>query len=172
MPWICTACNDTNTDDLKTCAHCGIKKPFGAPTLSSTEPAHTDPLPSPDVHTASPVQRPKVSRETSVVRRYSEAYLVARSTAGLGKAISFLGQACAGCGVLGLLGGLAANPLQDIRLALLIPLGIAALPVGLLFYCLGVLIGAHGQMLKATLDSAINSSPFLSDDQKATAMSI
>ena len=39
-------------------------------------------------------------------------------------------------------------------------------------WVVGVIIAAHGQTLKATLDTAVYASPFLSMPQKASAMSI
>jgi hypothetical protein len=44
--------------------------------------------------------------------------------------------------------------------------------VGLLFYLLGVLVAAQGQTLLASLDSAVNSSPFLTNHQKAEILSL
>lgn len=35
------------------------------------------------------------------------------------------------------------------------------------FFVLGVIISAEGQLLLAALDTAVNSSPFLTDDQRA-----
>ena len=43
--------------------------------------------------------------------------------------------------------------------------------VVLLFWVGGVLISSQGQIMKACLDSAINSSPFLADEHRAEAMS-
>ena len=42
----------------------------------------------------------------------------------------------------------------------------------LFFYILSVFISAQGQMLKASLDSAVNTSPFLEDDHRAQIMSL
>ena len=47
---------------------------------------------------------------------------------------------------------------------------ISAAAIGTLTYFLGVVIAAQGQILRATLDSAVNSSPFLEDEQKAKVM--
>jgi hypothetical protein len=43
---------------------------------------------------------------------------------------------------------------------------------GLLWYVIGIFVAAQGQILKATLDSAVNSSPFLTDAHKAEIMSL
>ena len=39
--------------------------------------------------------------------------------------------------------------------------------VALTFFVLGVIISAQGQLLLAALDTAVNSSPFLTDDQRS-----
>jgi hypothetical protein len=44
--------------------------------------------------------------------------------------------------------------------------------VWLPFWILGVVVAAQGQILKAVLDTAVNSSPFLSNDEKAKIMSL
>ena len=49
---------------------------------------------------------------------------------------------------------------------------IAAVIVGGLFCVFGVLISAHAQMLKATIDSAVHTSPFLSDAQRVEMMNL
>ena len=41
-----------------------------------------------------------------------------------------------------------------------------------LFFVLGILVSAQGQILKATLDSAVNTSPFLTNDEKAKVIDI
>jgi hypothetical protein len=43
---------------------------------------------------------------------------------------------------------------------------------GLVLYVFGILISAQGQILQATLDSAVNSSPFLTDEMRAEMMSL
>ena len=39
-----------------------------------------------------------------------------------------------------------------------------------LFFALGIIVSAQGQILKADLDGAVNTSPFMTDDQKAHVM--
>jgi hypothetical protein len=41
---------------------------------------------------------------------------------------------------------------------------------GIMVYVIGVLISALGHILKANLDSAVHSSPFLTDEQRAGVM--
>ena len=47
-----------------------------------------------------------------------------------------------------------------------------AVIVGVPLYVLGILVSAQGQILKATLDSAVTNSPFLTEDQMAEVMSL
>ncbi|MGZ5483341.1 MAG: hypothetical protein ACXWID_15320 [Pyrinomonadaceae bacterium] len=44
--------------------------------------------------------------------------------------------------------------------------------IGGLFFLLGVLISAQGQLLMAHADSAVHTSPFLTDEERASAMSL
>lgn len=53
-----------------------------------------------------------------------------------------------------------------------LPAFVGALLFGALLYCVGVLVAAQGQILLATLDTAVNSSPFLTNEDKAKAMSL
>jgi hypothetical protein len=41
---------------------------------------------------------------------------------------------------------------------------------GLIVFALGVLVSAQGQLVMATLDNAVNSSHFLTDEQRASIM--
>ena len=52
-------------------------------------------------------------------------------------------------------------------LAVMIACVIAGGILALTFFVLGVIISAEGQLLLAALDTAVNSSPFLTDDQRA-----
>jgi hypothetical protein len=49
---------------------------------------------------------------------------------------------------------------------------IAGLVVASVFAVIGIIVAAQGQLLKATVDTAVNSSPFLNDRQKAATMSL
>jgi hypothetical protein len=49
-------------------------------------------------------------------------------------------------------------------------LGVALVPLGILVFFLAILVSAIGQCLKALLDTALNTSPLLSDSQKSTIM--
>ncbi|MBK7705990.1 MAG: zinc ribbon domain-containing protein [Acidobacteria bacterium] len=109
------------------------------------------------------------NRAKSVGRRYLDAYLTARAVDAFGKTIKGIGVAI-GLLVIGiaLLGALATGRGEGFAIGLMTAI-IGAL-IGTLIYLLGVLVAAQGQILKASLDGAVNSSPFLTDDQKAKVM--
>ena len=110
------------------------------------------------------------SRQVAVLmRRYRDAYLVARSTNGFGMLIKIIAVIV---GVLLIvIGAFLFNERRGAE-----PLGLAAIAlgvvVGVLFYLLGILISAQGQILKASLDAAVNTSPFLTNTERATIMSL
>lgn len=104
-----------------------------------------------------------------VMSRYRDAYLVARTIVSVGGIIKGIGIFLAIVIALGAfvfatqgegnwmvgLGGILVGSI-----------------VGVPLYVLGILVAAQGQILKATLDEAVNGSPFLSNDQKAETMSL
>jgi hypothetical protein len=108
----------------------------------------------------------------AVMKRYKDAYIVARVTSGFGKTIKTIGVII---GVLlVLIGFLIANkngPQNPISYV-----GITGIFIGIfggaLFYIIGVLVSSQGQILKASLDGAVNSSPFLANEHKAKIMSL
>lgn len=96
----------------------------------------------------------------SLQNRYTDAYVVARTVNGTGQTVKFVGLVVA---VLVTLSGLvaASNLGASVGFAGLLLGVLVALP----FYALGVLVSAQGQILKATLDTAVNTSPLLSHDE-------
>ncbi len=106
-----------------------------------------------------------------LLTRYKDAYLVAKATVGFGGLIKGIGV------VLAILIALAAITMaiqtngEIAFIPLLMGAGTASF-VGVLIYLLGILVSAQGQILKASLDSAVNTSPFLSNAQRANIMSL
>jgi hypothetical protein len=102
-----------------------------------------------------------------LMTRYRDAYWAARAINGTGQTIKVLGIALAI--VLTLAGWVAASSFG-------VAFGFAALifgaVVGIPVYVLGVIVAAQGQILKATLDTAVNSSPLLSRDEVREIMSL
>jgi hypothetical protein len=104
----------------------------------------------------------------AVTSRYSDAYVVAR-------AIDALGLTVKGIGIFsGVILGLASFVIASKGGGTPIAFAgvIFALLVATAIYLLGVLASAQGQILKATLDTAVNSSHFLTDQDRAGIMSL
>jgi len=96
-----------------------------------------------------------------VKRRYRDAYILANVVAGVGDGIKVLGIVAAV--VICLAGVLAANTLGSIAL---VACGISGVFTGAMIYIFGVLIAAQGQMQRAMLDVAVNTSPTLNVNDK------
>jgi hypothetical protein len=99
--------------------------------------------------------------------RYRDAYVTAKAIDGIGSAIKILGIVL---GVIIVLGGLilASQGGALLFFASLVSGAVTAIPI----YVLGILVSAQGQVLKATLDTAVNTSPFLDDEERAVVMSL
>ena len=105
----------------------------------------------------------------AVAERYSDAYLVARAINGAGVAIKAIGLAI---GVLMSVGSLVIAE-ESGGGAVIAVMGIAmAGAVATVLYLLGTLASAQGQILKAGLDTAVNTSQFLGDQDRARIMSL
>jgi len=109
---------------------------------------------------------------TALTKRYRDAYLVSTVTDGFGKLIKAIGILVAG--VLVLVGILlvAQGRAGDANFALGIVTTTLGVISGLWFYMVGVLVSANAQVLKASLDGAVNTSPFLTNDDRAKIMSL
>lgn len=106
---------------------------------------------------------------TAVTNRYSDAYLVARSVNGVGVAIKGIGLVI---GVVLALVSLGAGTNGGLGVVFAFA-GIAvAGAIATVLFLLGSLASAQGQILKAVLDTAVNSSHFLTDQERAQVMSL
>ena len=107
---------------------------------------------------------PASPQSQAVGQRYKDAYLVAGAVSGVGTAIKTIGIIL---GVLVALVGLMAGSAE-----VMLPAILVAIVVGVFFFVFGALISAQGQVLKANLDTAVNTSTFLSNEQRAAIMSL
>ena len=113
---------------------------------------------------------------SAFVRRYEDLYRAAKVMTGLGETVKVVGLVAAAIifivwflvavGASQGFGGVVA-----FFMCLVIGGAFGAL-VGGLFFLLGVLISAQGQLLMSHADAAVHTSPFLSDQQRAAAMSL
>src|SRR5438105_10188121 len=105
----------------------------------------------------------------AVERRYSDAYIVAATIVGFGDTIKALGVGFAAILlVIALIVG--TKGIGGVLIALMI--AVAAVGIGIVLYFLGIVVAAQGQILKASLDTAVNSSPFLPDAARARIMTL
>lgn len=167
--WECEACGTEVRFEDPTCPKCGADI---TEVADGNEEAMIQEV-------TGPIERQKASSSatlpnqvSAVMKRYSDAYTVARATNVFGGVIKATGIII-GC-LLVLIGLMVAssggprNPLSVLGIAGIV-LGIIA---GALFFMIGVLVSAQGQILKASLDSAVNTSPFLMKEHRAKIMSL
>ena len=119
-----------------------------------------------------PDQEKEVTRIKKIAKRYFDAYRVAKTIDGFGGLIKGAGVLFAV--LLAFIGFFVFSQSRDASLgAVVAVLGIIiAAIVGVLFFFVGVLVSAQGQILKASLDAAVNTSPFLEIEEKAKVMSV
>jgi hypothetical protein len=98
------------------------------------------------------------------VKRYSDAYKFPKSLLEIGSNLKRLGI---GVGFFVLLVGICCGDFGGFLLALTMAGFFSLISIGL-----GVIVSAHGQTLCASLDTAVNTSPFLSAQERADVMSL
>lgn len=178
--WKCAACGEQVEDQFEACWNCSTSKD-GRPQTDSkdedTEPEEAAPFvvqnsPSgglPDDRSARQ-SAPRGALAMRAQARYEDAYLVARAVVGFGRLLKVLGVLA---GVLVLVASMALSKGTGDTTGSVAFAGFAlGLFIGGVFYIMGVLLSAQGQMLKATVDTSVHSSPFLTGSQKANAMSL
>ena len=154
--WKCSKCKEESEDTFDSCWSCGTARDGAPPAEPFTK---VSPVPS---------SQPSVSKSggASVLPRYRDAYRVARTVTAFGatvKIIAFLiGAAIVVAGLV------AASQSGMFAVAGIVVAAIISIPI----YILGVLVSAQGQTLKATLDTAVHSSPFLSKAEMREIMSL
>jgi hypothetical protein len=105
-----------------------------------------------------------------VMSRYTDAYRVARVIVSVGRLVKTLGVIAF---VVALLIGIGIDYVSHYTPPVAWLAG--ALVGGIIWFVawvLGVIVSAQGQLLKANIDEAVNTSPFLVDDQRAKTMSL
>lgn len=106
---------------------------------------------------------------TAATQRYRDAYRVAAATVTIGQALKVVAICLAGLCVIGAVAGVSQSlaNLSSFNGGPVLMGLIAAVAVGVPFYALGILVSAVGQILKATLDTAVHTSPFIDKHQMA-----
>lgn len=155
--WNCQACGAENDEFQFQCSQCKTIK-RRKPSIDTAPVVSTVPDAS--------------SRVQKLIRRYADAYIVAKATNGTGMIIKSVGISSAVlCCIAGFI--LYAKGVPTIeRLALVVISVLVGAFFGILVMILGILVSTQSQILKATLDSAVNSSPLLTNEQRAKIMSL
>lgn len=130
-----------------------LKAVFNAPTASKTN-----------------------SNEEQTLDHYKDSYTLAKTSIKFGNIAKIVGFASAGIvGFLGLLLTLIlVSTYRDAGVAFVVFLILATIgaAIGALFYGLGIALTVSGKNLSASLDSAVHTSPFLTNEQKTQTMNI
>lgn len=106
----------------------------------------------------------------SIVSRYTDAYLTSRTITRVGATVKFIAFFIS---VIIVLFSFIAGYTMGSQTAQYIFGGIIlGFIVGIPFYVLGILVSSQGQILKATLDTAVNSSQLLTKDEMRKMMSV
>ncbi|MGH9872684.1 MAG: hypothetical protein ACRD9S_09475 [Pyrinomonadaceae bacterium] len=175
--WNCLGCGKENRDDRNHCWHCATSKdgcpPEEVEVFERVEKASQS-LPSlVSQQAVQPSLTPSSdgAEVKALMKRYWDAYVTARVSDGYGDIIKIIGVVLAV--LIALVTLLVASQISGGAsfIAMVIGLLFAAF-VGVQFYLLGVLVSAQGQILKASLDCAVNSSPFLNNEHRAKIMSL
>ncbi len=163
--WTCSKCGEESEDDFDVCWNCQTSKdaPLSANTVALGEQKIKARKPAPPIES---------SEAASLMTRYRDGYLKARVMNGWGQVIKGLGVMVAI--LLAILGMVLVNDDRsgDATFAFGVVIIVSGVISGIWFFILGIVIAAHGQMLKASLDGAVNSSPFLTNEQRAKIMSL
>jgi hypothetical protein len=183
--WKCEECGNENQDYYSRCGHCTVGKDGSPPLNPQAFEAATRRVAAQapgevsdrrivgeqPTQSQTPKFLPESVEVNSLMSRYWDAYVVAKVAAGLGEVIKVVAVVLAALIALGAL--LIAGQVGGGGGVVTFFLGvIGAAFVGGQFYLLGVIVMAQGQILKASLDGAVNSSPFLQNEHRAKIMSL
>jgi hypothetical protein len=116
---------------------------------------------------------PEFNDSTAAIKRYRDGYRAAEAVVSFGQIVKLGGIFAGGVVFVGGLVEFILNPAEHHGFAVVFALLIAcAVSLILISQALGTGLRSLGQLLKAALDSDVNSSPFLSNAQRARAMSL
>lgn len=137
-------------------------------TSTSAKPAQVKPI-----QAAAPRGAFEADVAPKVLGRYMDGYRAARTTVLIGTLIKVAG-ALLGLAVTVVLSVLGSSSGEGSTvgfegLGLGLFLGVSTFAV---FFALGVLVSSLGQLRNAALDAAVNSSPFLTNEERAEVMSL
>jgi hypothetical protein len=180
--WRCVNCGKENQSNRAHCWKCGTKEDGTPPenpesfTLPYERGSASGVVvgslikdePQSSISSVGAVAESKEA--SSVMERYRNAYVYARFTVGVGEIIKVIGITLAVLFFLVLFA--TGSAIKTTPLISLFTGIIVGGSIGATFYIGGILVSAVGEILKASLDNAVNSSPFLEDSQRARIMSL
>lgn len=135
---------------------------------AAPEEAPSQPIASAERQSVDAGPPPPIERNPVIVR-YRDGYRAAALVVLIGQIFKVLGVAI-GSLVMVFIAGSNSSPLGAGGSFLAGTL--MGLILGGAFFISGVFVAAHGQLLQATLDTAVSASPFLTDRQRARAMGL
>jgi hypothetical protein len=116
---------------------------------------------------------PESSDATAAITRYQNGYEAAETVITFSRAVKFSGIFVAGVIFMVGLVEFILNPQEHVGFPVIFALLIAgAIWVALVSQVVALGLRGEGQLLKAAMDSDVNTSPFLSNSQRALAMSL
>jgi hypothetical protein len=167
----CAQCGSESSSTASLCYNCGAELSDTPVETASSDGTRLTTGPAvvqtpPDGATSASASS---SATTPLARRYDDAYGVARAVIGVGSFMKILAVILGG--LIALVSLVIASQSSLGAVAGLVGL-ITAGSIGLAIYISGVLITATGQIMRATLDTAVNTSPLLSHDDVSRIMSL
>jgi len=169
---LCPNCGKEISANASRCKHC-LQEISPNPSDFRASTADTQDRANSGIHLSEPLTPAQHSAVLALraTKRYADAYAVASSVDAQGRLLK--GLAVVFAVVIGLMTLIAATRIEGkIAMALLVNGAIVAALVWSIVHGLGVRIAAEGQHLLASLDIAVHTSPFMSDAQRAQAMSL
>jgi zinc-ribbon domain len=153
------------------CTKCGHQMSTTAVRCPSCGASPSSTLSPQAIQTVSRKSSPSPTQNSSLdtiglKKRYQDAYRIAKTIVGFGSLIKFVA----------LVGGLIAFSI-GLRAVGSAPSGFIGASLFAFFvagsiYVIAVVVSARGQLLQATLDTAVNTSPFLRESDRAEIMSL
>lgn len=162
----CPNCSQPVRFDATRCSHCWAR--FDAVDKAAASTIADVIVPS-EMSEFKPQPKPQPLR--SARHRYRDAYRLARAITGIGSLIK--GVAIGQTLVIAFATLLLAIQFNRATAVSVLGVGLVfACIVGIASYLFGLVVAAQGQILKASVDGAVHSSPFLSLEEKADEMSL
>lgn len=161
--WKCKKCGEVLEDTFDSCWQCNTPDDGTSPRLAAKPESRSD---SPSSSSRSE-RSSSPAATSSATKRYSDAYLVARTITGIGDLVKVVALILGGCIILAAI-FVATQDNATFAVAGFILAFVVAIPI----YVLGILVAAQGQILKSTLDTAVTNSPFLKREEMAKVMSL